>query len=69
MDRVLKVNGLMFRVMPIVGVRPQFIKAAPLLRLLDEDDEVELQLIHSGQHYDSLKKSVSSLGLGGVSLC
>ena len=78
MDRVLKVNGLMFRVMPIVGVRPQFIKAAPLLRLLDEDDEVELQLVHSGQHYDyemsklffkelGLPDPVENLGVGSGS--
>jgi UDP-N-acetylglucosamine 2-epimerase len=40
------------KVMPIVGVRPQIIKSAPLLHLLDEDEEVTLQLIHSGQHYD-----------------
>jgi len=40
------------KVMPIVGVRPQIIKSAPVLHLLDEDEEVTLQLIHSGQHYD-----------------
>jgi len=68
----------MFRVMPIVGVRPQFIKAAPLLRLLDEDDEVELQLVHSGQHYDyemsklffkelGLPDPVENLGVGSGS--
>jgi UDP-N-acetylglucosamine 2-epimerase (non-hydrolysing) len=38
--------------MPLVGVRPQMIKSAPVLRLLDKDEEVTLQLIHSGQHYD-----------------
>ena len=40
------------KVMPIVGVRPQIIKSAPVLHLLDEDEEFTLQLIHSGQHYD-----------------
>lgn len=40
------------KVMPIIGVRPQIIKSAPVLHLLDEDEEVTLQLIHSGQHYD-----------------
>jgi UDP-N-acetylglucosamine 2-epimerase len=40
------------RVMPIVGVRPQIIKSAPVLHLLDKDEEVTLRLIHSGQHYD-----------------
>ena len=71
-------NGLMFRVMLIVGVRPQFIKAAPLLRLLDEDEEVELQLVHSGQHYDyemsklffkelGLPNPIENLGVGSGS--
>jgi UDP-N-acetylglucosamine 2-epimerase (non-hydrolysing) len=38
--------------MPIVGVRPQIIKSAPVLHLLNEDQEITLELIHSGQHYD-----------------
>ena len=40
------------KVMPIIGVRPQIIKSAPVLRLLNQDSEVTMQLIHSGQHYD-----------------
>lgn len=40
------------RIMPIIGVRPQIIKSAPILRLLNRDSEVTMQLIHSGQHYD-----------------
>ena len=40
------------KVMPIIGVRPQMIKAAPVLSLLSKDHEIELQMIHSGQHYD-----------------
>ncbi|MDH5385671.1 MAG: UDP-N-acetylglucosamine 2-epimerase (non-hydrolyzing) [Candidatus Aminicenantes bacterium] len=47
---ILSVKAI--KVMPIVGVRPQIIKSAPVLHLLDEDEEVTLQLIHSGQHYD-----------------
>ncbi|MDH5780925.1 MAG: UDP-N-acetylglucosamine 2-epimerase, partial [Candidatus Bathyarchaeota archaeon] len=45
-------SGNPIKVMPIVGVRPQIIKSAPVLHLLNEDEEVTLQLIHSGQHYD-----------------
>jgi UDP-GlcNAc3NAcA epimerase len=38
------------RVFTIVGARPQFIKAAPVSRILRVDhDEV---LVHTGQHYD-----------------
>ena len=40
------------KIMPVIGVRPQVIKAAPLIKLLDKDEEVELLLVHSGQHYD-----------------
>lgn len=40
------------KVMPIVGVRPQIIKAAPVIHALMEDPEIEVQFIHSGQHYD-----------------
>jgi len=40
------------KIAPIVGVRPQIIKSAPILRLLNQDKEVALYLVHSGQHYD-----------------
>jgi UDP-N-acetylglucosamine 2-epimerase (non-hydrolysing) len=40
------------KIMPIVGVRPQIIKSAPVLHLLNKDQETTLELIHSGQHYD-----------------
>ena len=42
----------MIKVAVLVGVRPQIIKAAPLIRCLNDDSEILLQLIHSGQHYD-----------------
>ncbi|MFB0522524.1 MAG: non-hydrolyzing UDP-N-acetylglucosamine 2-epimerase [Candidatus Bathyarchaeia archaeon] len=40
------------KVMPVIGIRPQIIKSAPVLHLLNNDSEIELQLVHSGQHYD-----------------
>jgi len=42
----------MIKVMPVVGVRPQIIKASPIISLLNHDPEIEMQLVHSGQHYD-----------------
>ncbi len=40
------------KIMLIVGVRPQIIKAAPVIQALINDSEIDLQLVHSGQHYD-----------------
>lgn len=36
----------------VAGARPNFMKIAPILRLLDICEEVETTLIHTGQHYD-----------------
>ena len=63
------------KVMPVVGVRPQVIKAAPLIKLLNTHRSVELQLLHTGQHYDfemsrvffrdfNLPKPLINLGVG-----
>lgn len=38
--------------MVIIGARPQFIKSSILINLLKENPETDLQLIHTGQHYD-----------------
>jgi UDP-N-acetylglucosamine 2-epimerase (non-hydrolysing) len=37
--------------MVIVGARPQFVKSSILISMLKKDRETELQLIHTGQHY------------------
>lgn len=37
----------------IVGARPNFIKAAPLLRRMEQSGRFETLLVHTGQHYDS----------------
>jgi UDP-N-acetylglucosamine 2-epimerase (non-hydrolysing) len=36
----------------VVGARPNFMKAAPVLRALAEHDGVRQRLVHTGQHYD-----------------
>ena len=41
------------RVMIIVGARPNFMKAAPVLHALGKRPAVEQTLVHTGQHYDA----------------
>jgi UDP-N-acetylglucosamine 2-epimerase (non-hydrolysing) len=36
----------------VVGARPNFMKAAPLIRALREEPGVHQRLVHTGQHYD-----------------
>ena len=36
----------------VVGARPNFIKAGPLLRALQRMDWLQVRLIHTGQHFD-----------------
>ena len=38
------------RVLSVIGNRPQFVKAAPLVRALRR--QVDEVLVHTGQHYD-----------------
>ncbi len=40
------------RIGVVVGARPNFMKAAPLIRRLRKRPEVDMMLIHTGQHYD-----------------
>jgi UDP-GlcNAc3NAcA epimerase len=40
-------------VMTIAGARPQFIKAAGILRAFEHHDAVRMILTHTGQHYDT----------------
>jgi UDP-N-acetylglucosamine 2-epimerase (non-hydrolysing) len=40
------------KLMLVLGARPQIIKSAPLIREVSEKPEMELQIVHTGQHYD-----------------
>jgi UDP-GlcNAc3NAcA epimerase len=42
----------MKKVLVVVGARPQFIKAAPVLKALEESGKFQMVLVHTGQHYD-----------------
>ncbi len=39
-------------ILHVVGARPNFMKAAPVVRALDRVDGVQQTLVHTGQHYD-----------------
>lgn len=53
------------RVCFVVGARPNFMKAAPVYRALAESaDEMELLLVHTGQHYDREMSAVFLDDLG-----
>ena len=41
-----------FKLHIIGGARPNFIKIAPLLKLLDKDEYFDAKFINTGQHYD-----------------
>lgn len=41
------------RVVLVAGARPNFMKAAPVLRALHDDPRFEPILVHTGQHYDA----------------
>src|SRR5438477_6747775 len=40
-------------ILHVVGARPNFMKAAPVLRALARHTGVEQTLVHTGQHYDA----------------
>ncbi len=42
----------------IVGARPNFVKIAPIIRALREQDGLAVRLIHTGQHYDIAMNAV-----------
>ena len=44
----------MIRLLSVVGARPNFMKAAPIVDELKKFSDIEHCLVHSGQHYDEL---------------
>ncbi len=67
-----------FHILHIVGARPNFMKAAPVVHALAEVPHVRQMLIHTGQHYDTAMSDVFfrqlelpephlNLGVGGGS--
>lgn len=42
----------LMRVMLVLGARPQIIKSAPIVHVANRYTEIDLEIIHTGQHYD-----------------
>jgi UDP-N-acetylglucosamine 2-epimerase (non-hydrolysing) len=40
------------KIILVLGTRPQIIKSAPLIHLTENDSDIDMQIIHTGQHYD-----------------
>lgn len=52
------------KILSVVGARPNFMKVAPLHRVLEERDGVDSQIVHTGQHYDEEMSDVFFRQLG-----
>jgi len=66
------------KLMLVLGARPQIIKSGPLIHEISKKSEIELQIVHTGQHYDyemskvffdelSLPSPLANLGVGSGS--
>jgi UDP-N-acetylglucosamine 2-epimerase (non-hydrolysing) len=44
--------GEAMHILHVVGARPNFMKAAPVMRALEKWPEAQQTLVHTGQHYD-----------------
>jgi UDP-N-acetylglucosamine 2-epimerase (non-hydrolysing) len=51
-------------ILHIVGARPNFMKAAPVIRALAAHDVIRQSLVHTGQHYDAAMSDVFFQQLG-----
>jgi len=40
------------KIISVASARPNFMKVAPLLEAFKEYEQIESQLLHTGQHYD-----------------
>ena len=61
--KLLGMDRLKMKIVTIVGARPQFIKAAPVSKILREAGCKEF-LIHTGQHYDYVMSQIFFADMG-----
>jgi len=51
-------------VLHVVGERPNFMKIAPVMRAIERADFADVELVHTGQHYDAAMSDVFFTDLG-----
>lgn len=58
------------RILHVVGARPHFVKAAPVLAALNRKPDLSQILVHTGQHYDRNMSDVffGQLGISAPSV-
>ncbi len=54
----------MKKVILVAGARPNFMKIAPILRVIESCEDVNAVLVHTGQHYDDNMSETFFAGLG-----
>ncbi len=52
------------KIIHVVGARPNFMKAAPVMAALAQHESVEQMLVHTGQHYDANMSEIFFRELG-----
>lgn len=52
------------KLVTVIGARPQFIKAAPVSRVLQSTGGIEEAMVHTGQHYDDSMSKIFFEELG-----
>lgn len=50
--QVVDEEGRLMKITLVVGTRPQIIKSAPVIEAAEIVGDVELEIVHTGQHYD-----------------
>lgn len=54
----------MYKIITVIGARPQFIKCAVLSRIFTGSDEIDEILVHTGQHFDKKMSDIFFTELG-----
>jgi UDP-N-acetylglucosamine 2-epimerase (non-hydrolysing) len=57
-------KNLSLRILHVVGARPNFMKAAPVMRALASYPAISQKLVHTGQHYDANMSDIFFRQLG-----